>query len=42
MKQIGVLAKRLYAVKDACKALRINENIRDLVVERKSKLPLNM
>ena len=29
-------------VQDACKALRSKENIRDLVVERESKLPLNM
>jgi len=44
MKQIGVLAKNLYAldVQDACKALRSKENVRNLVVERDSKLPLNM
>ena len=29
-------------VQDACKALRSKENVRDLVVERESKLPLNM
>jgi len=44
MKQIGVLAKNLYAleVQDACKALRSKTNVRYLVVERDSKLPLNM
>ena len=43
-KQIGVLAKNLYAleVQDACKALRSKENVRDFVVERESKLPLNI
>ena len=29
-------------VQDACKSLRSKDNIRDLVVERESKLPLNM
>lgn len=29
-------------VQYACKTLRRKENIRDLVVERESKLPLNM
>lgn len=44
MKQIGSQVKNLYAleVQDACKALRSKANIRDLVVERESKLPLNM
>jgi len=44
MKQIGLLAKNLYAleVQDACKALRIKAKVRDLLVERESKLPLNM
>ena len=44
MKQIGVLAKNLYAleVQDACKALRSKAKVRYLVVERESKLPLNM
>jgi len=44
MKQIGVLAKNLYAleVQDACKALRSKEKVKYLVVERESKLPLNM
>jgi len=44
MKQIRVLAKNLYSleVQDACKALRSEENVRYLVVERESKLPLNM
>ena len=44
MKQIGVLTKNLYAleVQDACKALRSKAKIRYLVVERESKLPLNM
>ena len=43
-KQIGVLAKNLYAleVQDACKALRSKEKVRDLVVEREGILPLNM
>ena len=36
-----MLAKNLYAleVQDACKALRIKENVRYLVAERESKLP---
>ena len=44
MRQIGVLAKNLYAleVQDACKVLRRNAKVRYLVVERESKLPLNM
>ena len=44
MKQIGVLAKNPYSleVQDACKALRSKAKVRDLVVERESKLPLNM
>ena len=44
MKQIGVLAKNLYAleVQDACKALRSKAKVRYLVVERESKLLLNM
>ena len=44
MKQISVLVKNLYAleVQDACKALRSKEKVRDLVVEREHKLPLNM
>jgi len=44
MKQIGVLAKNLYAleVQDACQALTSKEKVRDLAVERESKLPLNM
>lgn len=29
-------------VQDACKSLRSKEKIRDLVVERESKLPLNI
>jgi len=29
-------------VQDACKALRSKAKVRDLVVERESKLPLNM
>jgi len=39
-----VLAKNLYAleVQDECKALRSKENIRDSVVDRESKLPLNI
>ena len=39
-----MLAKNLYAleVQDACKALRSKENVRYLVVERGSKLPLNI
>src|SRR5699024_859099 len=43
-KQIGVLAKNLYAleVQDACKVWRRKEKVRYLVVERESKLPLNM
>ena len=44
MKHIGSLVKNLYAlrVQDAGKALRSKANVRDLVVERESKLPLNM
>lgn len=44
MKWIGVLAKDMYEfeVQEACKALRSKENFRDLVVQRKSKLPLKM
>ena len=44
VKQIGSRVKNLYAleVQDACKDLRSKENVRDLVVERESKLPLNM
>ena len=44
MKQIGVLAKNLYAleVQDACKVLRRKTKVRYLVVERESTLPLNM
>jgi len=44
MKQIGVLAKNFYAfeIQDACKALRSKTNVRDLVVDRESTLPLNM
>ena len=39
-----MLAKNLYEleVQDACKALRSKAKVRDLVVERESKLPLNM
>jgi len=39
-----VLAKNLYALEaqDACKALRSKAKVRYLVVERESKLPLNM
>ena len=29
-------------VQDACKAFRSKENVRDLAIERDSKLPLNM
>ena len=44
MKQIGVLAKNLYAleVQDACKALRSKAKVRYLVIGRESKLPFNM
>ena len=44
MKQIGVLAKNMYAleVQDACKTLRSKEKVKYLVVEREIKLPLNM
>ena len=44
VKQIGSRVKNLYSleVQVACKALRSKENVRDLVVERESKLPLNM
>jgi len=44
MKQIGVLAKNLYVIElqDACQDLRSKEKVRDLVVERENKLPLNM
>ena len=44
VKQIGSRVKNLYAleVQDACKALRSKANVRDLVVERESKLPLDM
>ena len=44
VKHIGSRVKNLYAleVQDACKALRSKETIGDLVVERESKLPLNM
>jgi len=31
-----------FEVQDACKALRRKEKVRDLVVERESKLPLNI
>ena len=39
-----MLAKNLYALElqDACKALRSKAKVRYLVVERESKLPLNM
>ena len=44
VKQINSRVKNLYAleVQDAWKALRRKENVRDLAVERESKLPLNM
>ena len=44
VKQIGSWVQNMYAleVQDACKALRSKANVRDLVVERESKLPLNM
>jgi len=44
VKHIGSRVKNLHAleVQDACKALTSKENVRDLVVERESKLPLNM
>jgi len=44
VKQIGSWVKNHYAleVHDAWKALRRKENLRDLVVERESRLPLNM
>ena len=44
VKQIGSRVKNLYPleVQDACKALRSKANVRDLVVERESTLPLNM
>ena len=44
VKHIGSRVQNLYAleVQDAYKALRRKENVRDLVVERESKLPLNM
>ena len=44
VKQIGSRVKNLYTldVQDAWKALRSKENVRDLVVERESKLPLDM
>ena len=44
LKQIGSRVKNLYAleVQDGCKALRSKATVRDLVVERESKLPLNM
>ena len=44
VKQIGAQVKNLYVleVQDACKALRSKAKVRDLVVERESKLPLNM
>jgi len=44
VKQIGSWVKNLYAleVHVACKALRREENVRDMVVERESRLPLNM
>ena len=39
-----MLAKNLYSieVQDACKALRIKAKVKYLVVERESKLPLNI
>ena len=42
--EIGSRVRNLYAleVQDACKALRSKAKVRDLVVERESKLPLNM
>ena len=42
--EVWFTSQNLYAleVQDACKALRSKENVRDLVVERDSKLPLNM
>ena len=44
VKQIGSRVKNTYAleVQDACKALRSKANVKDLVVERESILPLNM
>jgi len=44
VKQISSRVKNLYAleVQDAFKALRSKANVRDLVVERESKLPLNI
>jgi len=44
VKQIGLRVKKLYAleVQDACKTLRSKATDRDFMVERKSKLPLNM
>ena len=44
VKQVGARVKNLYAleVQDACNALRRTEKVRDLVVKRESKLPLNM
>ena len=44
VKQIGSRVKNLYVldVQDACKALRSKANVRDFLVERESKLPLNM
>ena len=44
VKQIGSWVKNMYAleVQDACTTLRSKANVRDLVVESESKLPLNM
>jgi len=44
VKQIGSRVKNLYTleVQDACKALRSKPTEGDLLVERESKLPLNM
>jgi len=44
VKQIGSRVKNLYSleVQYACKALRSKANVRDMVVERESKLTLNM
>jgi len=44
VKQIGSRVKNQYSleVQDACKGLGSKANVRDLVVERERKLPLNI
>lgn len=44
VKQISVRFKNFYAlkVKDACKAFKRKEDVRDFLIERENKLPLNM